>query len=383
VQRASTTTGALGLSLSGGLDSRAILSAVPRSVKLRTYTLGVEGCADQVIAKSLSDISNTQHFYFKLDNTYLRDFLPNMAQMVSITDGMYLSHGLTEMLAIQFLDQTGIGGPAARPWRRAGQGAPGLAAAHRRARAHADVARSADPVPQQARQLRDAGFSVVTIPDARGRSARGPWHRRFVRRGAGGHGPRAGGCLQLSLSPRAPSRFTIPSLELFRTRVDVRLPYVDPKFLKVLLAVPSDWRDSTAIHTHLTAAGNPALLKVRNSNTGARANAGAREEFVMDKLNTILKRLNVYGYRHYHNFDDWMRRTLLETVEAELLSPNARVQSFVDRAALGDLVRETREGKANRSYLLQVLLILELWQREKRRLGGPHEPRSPPASGRS
>ena len=63
-------------------------------------------------------------------------------------------------------------------------------------------------------------------------------------------------------------------------------------------------------------------------------------------------------------FDEWMRRTLLETVEAELLSPNARVQSFVDRTALGDLVRETREGKANRSYLLQVLLILELWQRE-------------------
>ena len=111
-------------------------------------------------------------------------------------------------------------------------------------------------------------------------------------------------------------------------------------------------------------AGNPALVKVRNSNTGARADAGSREEFVFDKLNTILKRLNVYGYRHYHNFDDWMRRTLLETVQAELLSPTAHVQAFVDRRALENLIRETREGKANRSYLLQVLLILELWQRE-------------------
>jgi hypothetical protein len=85
---------------------------------------------------------------------------------------------------------------------------------------------------------------------------------------------------------------------------------------------------------------------------------------VFDKLNTILKRLNVYGYRHYHNFDDWMRRTLLETVQAELLSPTAHVQAFVDRRALENLIRETRDGKANRSYLLQVLLILELWQRE-------------------
>ena len=82
------------------------------------------------------------------------------------------------------------------------------------------------------------------------------------------------------------------------------------------------------------AIGRPALLKVRNSNTGARANAGPREEFVMDKLNTLLKRLNVYGYRHYHNFDEWMRRTLLETVQAELLSPDAHVQAFVARPAL-------------------------------------------------
>jgi hypothetical protein len=31
---------------------------------------------------------------------------------------------------------------------------------------------------------------------------------------------------------------------------------------------------------------------------------------------------------------------------------------------LVDLIRESREGRADRSYLLQLLLILELWQRE-------------------
>jgi asparagine synthase (glutamine-hydrolysing) len=159
-------------------------------------------------------------------------------------------------------------------------------------------------------------------------------------------------------------RFTIPSLELFRTQVDVRLPYLDTQYLKVLLAAPSHWRDRTEIHQALTASGLPRLLKVRNSNTGAAADAGPMAEFVLDKCNTVLKRLNVRGFRHYHNFDDWMRRSLLESVEAELLAPNARVQTFVDRRALQEIVRQNRTGAADRSYLLQVLLILELWQRE-------------------
>jgi hypothetical protein len=144
----------------------------------------------------------------------------------------------------------------------------------------------------------------------------------------------------------------------------VRLPFLDSEFLGVLLGAPSQWRDSTEIHRALTASGIPKLLKVRNSNTGAAADAGPLAEFVLDKWNSALKRLNVRGYRHYHNFDGWMRSRLLETVEAELLAPAARVQAFIPRTTLGDLIRQSREGAADRSYLLQVLLILELWQRE-------------------
>ena len=159
-------------------------------------------------------------------------------------------------------------------------------------------------------------------------------------------------------------RFTVPSLELFRTRVEVRLPFLDWDFLAVLLSAPPEWRDSTSIHQALTATGIPKLLRVRNSNSGAPADAGPRRELVFDKINTILKRLNVHGYRHYHHFDAWMRDTLLATVEAELTRPHARVESFVKRGALQELLRETRDGTADRGYLLQVILILELWMRE-------------------
>ena len=146
----------------------------------------------------------------------------------------------------------------------------------------------------------------------------------------------------------------------------MRLPYLDIVYLKALLAAPPAWRDGTTIHERLIGAGDRALLRVRNSNTGARVNAWPLEERVLDKFNTLLKRLNVTGYRHYHNFDGWMRNMLLSGVESELLAPVARVQAFVPKTVLERLLRETRDGVADRSYLLQVLLILELWLRENR-----------------
>jgi len=365
VDRAAVGPEPVGLSLSGGLDSRAILSQIGRrSPALRTYTLGVEGCADQVIAQRLSKLAGTQHFYFKLDDSYLRDFLPNMAEMVSITDGMYLSHGLTEMLAIQFLDQTGI---AVLLRGHGGE----LAKAHLAWPLHTDARvygmRTIDElVPYLAAR---ANYITPTLaldrlltPEA-ARSAGTGAASSFAQVLKGTNLSPVDSCSYLYVR-ELNRRSTVPSLELFRTRAEVRMPFLDPSYLRILLAAPSEWRDHTEIHQRLTAAGFAGLLSVRNSNTGARANAGAREEFVMDKLNTLLKRMNVSGYRHYHNFDSWMRRLLLESVEAELLAPGARVQAFVTRETLAELVRESRDGVADRSHLLQLLLILELWQRE-------------------
>jgi asparagine synthase (glutamine-hydrolysing) len=365
VRRATSGDGPIGLSLSGGLDSRAILSAANgQAASLRSYTLGVEGCADQVIARRLAEIAGTQHHYFRLDSSYLRDFMPNMARMVSITDGMYLSHGLTEMLALQFLDETGI---AVLLRGHGGE----LAKAHLAWPLHTDerirrMSSIDELVPYLSARANyvtpNLPLSRLLTPEAAASAGTGtPDAFSHLLRGKALTPAECCSYLYLRELHR---RFTVPSLELFRTRVDVRLPYVDTAFLKVLLAAPSDWRDTTEIHRSLTASGLPKLLKVRNSNTGADVDATPRVEFVLDKVNTALKRLHVRGYRHYHDFDVWMRSMLLQNVEVELLAPESRVQAFVPKPVLQELIRETRDGSADRSYLLQILLILELWQRE-------------------
>ena len=332
VQRALDTEGKPGLSLSGGLDSRAILSAAQaRSTSLLTYTLGVPGCADQVIGDRLARIAGTQHRFHPLDASYLHDFLPNMAEMVSLTGGMYLSHGLTEMLAIRVLDDAGMsvlirghGGELAKAhlaWPfQTDRHVHGLTSTD----AFIDyLAARANYVSPQLPLRR------ILSPDAAAAAGQGAAEsfRALLRDTS--LCP-ADCCSYLYLREHH-RRFTVPSLDLFRSRVEVRLPFVDEAFLEALLPAPAAWRDSTEIHRRITAAGIAALGRVRDSNTGAPANAGAAATVVLDKVNTVLKRLNVRGYRHYHNFDDWMRRTLLDSVEAELLAEGAGVHMFVPR----------------------------------------------------
>lgn len=365
VTRATVTDGVLGLSLSGGLDSRGLLAAIPGDKRrLRSYTLGVEGCADQVIGARLAQVAGTQHRFFKLDASYLRDFLPNMRAMVSLTDGMYLSHGLTEMLAVRFLEDTGIdvllrghGGELAKAslaWPL-----------HTDERVRTMTALD-DVVPYLARRANyvspQLGLDEILTPEAAGRAGEGS-RASFAEALSGTGLSPAEACSFLYLK-ELNRRFTVPSLELFRVHREVRLPYLDVGFLKVLLSAPAAWRDDTTIHRRLIAAGGPALLRIRNSNTSARVNAGRYEEFLCEKAGTVLKRLGVHGFRHYHNFDGWMRNMLLSSVEEELMGSHARVQTFVSRDTLARLGAATRSGRSDHSYLLQVLLIIELWMRE-------------------
>jgi asparagine synthase (glutamine-hydrolysing) len=365
VERGFSGDHAYGLALSGGLDSRAILSAVNgRASTLTTYTLGVDGCADQVIAERLSCLTGTKHAFFELDDGYLSDFLPNLERMVSLTDGMYLSHGLTEMLALKFLDETGIevllrghGGELAKTstaWPF-----------HTDARVHA---------MRDRRELPAYLFQRINYisGDLDLRSLfTSEWVQEMLER------PRASlqeAIQDIDLTPpnlctylyitEHHRRSSIPSLELFRTALDVRLPFFDSRFMALLLQAPAEWRDGVEIHRALMSRGNARLLKVRNSNTGARGDAGPLVEMALDKLNTILRRLNVYGYRHYHQFDAWMQAQLLKHVEAVVLERRALERGIFREDALRQLIEETKSGAKDRSFLLLVLLIVELWQRQ-------------------
>ncbi len=365
VSRSLNTDARVGLALSGGLDSRAILSAATgRQSELFTYTLGVKGCADEVIAEKLAQLGETQHEFAEMDPGYLKDFVYHLQRMVNLTDGMYLTHGLTEILALQMIEKGGY------EVLLRGHGAE-LAKVSLAWPLHTDsqifgMSKKEEFIPYMLKRANyisaSAPLSELFMPDwwksVKGRSQQS----LETTLGQVDIAP-ADLCSYLYLVEHH-RRFTIPSLELFRNYAEVRLPFVDVEFLKVLWSGSSTWRDNTAIHQSIVGRNNLAMLKVRNSNTGAPGDAGPMAEAIYDKFNSLFKRMNLKGYRHYHTFENWMRDTLIHSVEEIMLDPKTLGRGMYHEGMIRKMIADTRSGQADYAYLFQILLILELWQRE-------------------
>jgi asparagine synthase (glutamine-hydrolysing) len=277
---------------------------------------------------------------------------------------MYLSHGLTEMLALQFLEEAdfsvllrGHGGELAKAslaWPF-----------HTDVRIHR-MRSQEEFVPYLLQRVNYISHGVALrelFTEEWFAQMDGAAHHSLAESIADVHLSPADLCSYLYLNEQH-RRFTVASLELFRTLFEIRLPFVDADFLATLFRAPAPWRDGTAIHRAIIGANDRALLRVRNSNTGAPGSSGPFLEAIFDKLNSACKRLNLYGYRHYHDFENWMKQTLVESVENALLTSDSLSRGMYHEAALRRLLEETRHGVADHGYLLQILLILELWQQE-------------------
>jgi len=353
------------LALSGGLDSRAILSAIDcTQIPVATYTLGVKGCADEVIANRLSKIAGARNCFLELDTRYLTEGVANIRRMVRLTDGMYLTHGLTEMLVLRFLEESNFSV---------------LLRGHGGELAKASLAWPLHTDERVYRMQSADEFVSYMLKRVNYISRDVPLHELFTddwwgQMNGGARQSLEESIAELRLPPpdlcsylyltQQHRRFTIASLELFRNLVEVRTPFTDEVFLRALFQSPPRWRDKTDIHRAIIRTKSPALLKVRNSNTGAPGDAGPLVEKLWDKMNSLFKRFNLYGYRHYHSFERWMKQRLVESVEQVLLDPASLARGIFREASLRRLIDETKRGVVDHAYLLQILLILELWQQE-------------------
>ncbi|ATD08940.1 asparagine synthase-related protein [Pseudoalteromonas piscicida] len=87
----------LAITLSGGLDSRALLAGAAKYFKgdIHTFTFGEAGCADHVIAKHVSDLASATHHFIGIDGekwfcgrergVWLTDGLKNVLHMHALT----------------------------------------------------------------------------------------------------------------------------------------------------------------------------------------------------------------------------------------------------------------------------------------------------------
>jgi len=356
----------LGLSLSGGLDTRGILAGLGKEAEgIFSYTLGLTGCADQKLAESMARVARTKHEFVELDRKYLGNFEKMAQSMIHLSDGMYHPHESTEMLALEYFKRSpfrillrGHGGEIAK----AALAYPIMAMPQVHAFSRAQDIMNyifdttnlviRDIVPEQ---LFTRTFSEVfregprqSLQDSCGRAS-----KRLAP---------ADLCIYYYINEHI-RRQVVASLEIFRTQIEVRMPYIDEGFIHNLLKLPVKYRNTGEVHIELIKLCMPGLVKIPNSNTGAPLDASLARLWVTDKFNSLMKRLSISGFRHYTEYQKWHREEFREASQRILFSDRTASRNLYNMDVLKSIFEIHLSGKRNYGHLLGTTVGIELWFR--------------------
>jgi len=362
----STNREILGLSLSGGLDSRGILAGLGMDAEnIRTYTLGLPGCADEILAEKMALAAKTDHEFVLLNQAYLRDF-ENMAHnMIHLSDGMYHPHESTEMLALEYFKSDrlkillrGHGGEIAK----AALAYPVMVTPQIDSCSNSKeilnfifnstnlVTQNLDPGKLFVSEFCDL---IKESPVQSLRESCGNVSESLAP---------ADVCIYYYINEHI-RRQVIASLDIFRTRIEIRMPYVDEAYLESLLTLPIKFRNTGEIHFELIKRCMPGLIKITNSNTGAPLDAGPLRLFLSDKFNSLMKKLSVRGFRHYTEFQKWHRESFRHRSEEIIFNDQTASRNIYNMDYLKSVFEAHISGKQDFGHLLGTIVGLEFWFR--------------------
>jgi asparagine synthase (glutamine-hydrolysing) len=358
--------GQLGLSLSGGLDSRTILAAMhPQQTRPITVSMGVAGSLDHRCARRMAELTGCPYHAYVLDDRFLDRFEEHLRRMVRLTDGQYLSQCIV-MPTLPYYRELGIDvllrghGGELMHLRKAYNYSLDDAALRiatpqelrawlmRRLRAYmldgvekpVFAFATMDEINDLAEQTLDTALAET---DA--------WSPPLQR------------ISHLFVDQRL-RRETAMSLVKFGSQVEVRMPLVDARLIESLLELPIESRLDDNVQRRLIQRTFPALLGVTNANNGSRLGAGKlAQRFNYARLR-VLSKLRVPGYEPYERLGLWLRRELAPLVRRVLLAPSCLDRGLFAADGVRQVVEAHLAGRRNHTYLLMAMLIVEVGQQE-------------------
>ncbi|MGH9942304.1 MAG: asparagine synthase-related protein [Pyrinomonadaceae bacterium] len=364
-----------GISLSGGLDSRAVLAALPegRRDQLQAYSWGVGDTHDEVLlAKQTARALGVAWQYLPLAPA---DFLREAGRGMFLTEGLDLSvqsYGLVTYPAIRrqtdalltglALDLT-MGGTYLSPELAAGQMPAGEAASWA-------LRQSALFAPEDCLGLVRLKNAGELLEELRGVAAR-DWQ-------TGSNDHPADQCDRFFLRARV-WRYTFARQAWQRFFVEDVTPTFDNEFFDLLLCVPPAWRAGHRFYQQFLRRLDPRMMEVPYQRTmlppaaplelwpaGARLEE-QKEQLYRDLWSATGGQVFVPYRRYSTNYDEWLRRdpAWIAATDDLLLGPRSLgCESFFEREAVGRLVAEHRSGRrANHKKIIQ-LMTLELFLRQ-------------------
>jgi asparagine synthase (glutamine-hydrolysing) len=365
VRRCAAGGNPLGLSLSGGLDSRTVLAAVDPGRPLTTICVGMDGSMDHRSAEEMARLAGRPHHRVVLDDGFLAQFGEHLRHMVRLTDGHYLSQCIV-MPTLPFYRDLGVevllrghAGELMHMTKAYNFSLDGEALA-----ARDEAALEGWLFRHLQTYMLEGTEGRLFAPPHRGRME--DLARESLRcclQASRGVAPPVNRVWHLFISQRL-RRETAMSLVKFGSLVETRLPYLDNELVDALLAAPPRLKLGETIQAHLLRRRFPAFLNVVNVNTGARMGAGSLERLFGKARQKVLAKLGARGYQPYERLGLWLRRELRPLVGQVLLDPCCLERGIFDPQAVRDVVDRHTNGQSNHTFLIMAMMAFELGQRE-------------------
>jgi len=154
-------------------------------------------------------------------------------------------------------------------------------------------------------------------------------------------------------------RETAMSLVKFNSVVDVRVPFLDSRFVQAVFDAPPEARIGERAQAEVLRRHRPNFLRPTNSNTGARVGASPAWRTACHFRMRVLAKLGVSGYQPYERLGLWLRRELREVVERTLLDSKCLDRGLFNPDCVRSVVAAHNAVSANHTFLIMAMMIVE------------------------
>lgn len=356
------------VSLSGGMDSRAVLAAIrPEEVKINSFTVGLPGSIDKKLSRRIARAANCPAIYSETDPAILQpdNYMRLTREAIALTDGMRGSsfHPLTAHLAEKFQQfdlevvLTGHGGEFAKLDRAYGFSL--------------NVEKDMGSSPQEIKdivfqKMSDHAWDSVDrkklfkgeMVSSHRESLYASFDREFSK-------------IDSSLPiDQQLSYFFLR--EFFRKHAvlsnrihgnfsEIEYPFIAEEFVRAVLRTPLRLRLNHGIHRHIIKVHNPALLQIPVSDTRVRLDATRLERLLMTRPYNIMRRLGFFEADVPERYIP--KRTPPDVFEEALLAPRCLDRGDLNADYLRQMIERFKNGETRLFAPLNHLLALDVWNR--------------------
>lgn len=354
-----------GMNLSGGQDSRMLLGVMSTQMdvgNLQTYTFGIEGCDDVVLARQAAHAMHAPHNALPLPDDYLTTY----AQLgVRLTDGMDSSihiHSLANITTqAQQVDLLYTGyyidaiadSDSTREWlvRFDDDTSMRLHFDHM----HKVFASESDPA------IYTPEFLAATHEEFNAAFRQAVGEVKDV--------TMANWLDSVEIVHRQ-RRLTQFGNDLIRWQMECRTPFTDADIVDFCLTLPPALRVERYLFTGALINSFPKLAKVPNDRTGMPFLVDAHYLSLQARHNlhywlhkrSLVRSVPKHRRKLYARYDLWFRGSLRQWVEGILLDRRTLERGILQAEAIRRVVREHMAG-ADYTREIGMLLSVELWHR--------------------